>query len=1175
MTTIHDADVRERIRSSLDETMLIEAAAGTGKTTELVERIVNVLAEGRTMVGEIVAVTFTEKAAGELKLRLRERLERERQDPLLNAGRRMRVDRALAGLEEAHVNTIHGFCSDLLRERPVEAGVDPAFEVLIEGDAQRLHARLFDSWLARTLADPPESVRRALYRPANLRDPDGDDSGPVDRLRRSAWELVGWRDFTRRWHRDASWDRLLAVTDVCVQVRRVAEMTAAAARKSDNLYLDTRFLRELSDDLERAQAFGTWNLDEVEGRLVALGHDNRLRTVRRGSGAQYGANLARATVLSAKDALRAALAAFVQAADADLAAALQHDLSETIRIYEIEKARAGRLDFLDLLLRARDLLQNHPHVRADFQRRFARIFVDEFQDTDPIQAEILVLLASADPATSEWRRARIRPGALFIVADPKQSIYRFRRAGVGTYDEVKALLQAQGVEALPLNTSFRSVPNIQRLVNVAFEPLMNGDRRAQQADYVALRPYRDDTAEQPTVVVLPVPRPYGPMRISGRAIEGSLPGAVGAFVHWLLHESRWTVTERTPRTGAGTRLPIAARHISVLFRRFETWNGDATRPYVEALEARGIPHLLVGGRSFDEREEVETVTAALSAIEWPDDDLAVFATLRGSLFAIPDRTLLMYRSHGGRFHPFSPVPAFMLSEETADFADVADALSLLRRLHVDRNRCPASATLAALLEATRAHAGFVLRPSGEQALANVLHIAELARRYESSGGLSFRGFVEDLRDGRFGETSEAPILEEGGDGVRIMTVHRAKGLEFPVVVLADMTANAMPRQASRHLDPAQGLCALRLVGCAPQDLIDQAPLELDREAAEAVRVSYVAATRARDLLVVPAVGDEPYEDKWLSALNPSLYPPVEGRRTGAPAPGCPPFGRDSVLDRPNGDPAHHTTVSPGLHIIRSDTAVGAGLQPGPSVVWWDPRALALDSQPSFGLRQTELIGKDTDPAIVAADSAAFAQWARTREAACESGRTPSLRIETVAARAARLTQAKGDRESASAANAIPIVEVTREGQRPSGRRYGTFVHDVLSVVPLDADATAIADVAQSRARALGASAVEIASVVTLVSAVLQHDLLGRARRAQRAGACRRESPLTMVLEDGTVVEGVVDLAFEENGVWHVVDFKTDRDLGLDVDRYRLQVGMYVQAIARATGGEARGFLLRV
>ena len=196
-----DQAARDAIADALDDTLVVEAAAGTGKTTELVKRILRVLATGRAKVGDIVAVTFTEKAAGELKLRLREALEKERtrvreQDGGGDAGDRL--DEALGGLEEAHVSTIHGFCAELLRERPVEARVDPLFTVLTEGQAARLFDEAFGAWIQERLADPPEGIRRALRRSvwSGFGSGGGRQDGPIDRLRRAAWELAQWRDFT-------------------------------------------------------------------------------------------------------------------------------------------------------------------------------------------------------------------------------------------------------------------------------------------------------------------------------------------------------------------------------------------------------------------------------------------------------------------------------------------------------------------------------------------------------------------------------------------------------------------------------------------------------------------------------------------------------------------------------------------------------------------------------------------------------------------------------------------------------------------------------------------------------------------------------------------------------------------------------------------------------------------
>jgi ATP-dependent helicase/nuclease subunit A len=251
-------------------------------------------------------------------------------------------------------------------------------------------------------------------------------------------------------------------------------------------------------------------------------------------------------------------------------------------------------------------------------------------------------------------------------------------------------------------------------------------------------------------------------------------------------------------------VPVAAKHICLLFRRFLSFGQDITLPYVRALEARSVRHVLVGGKTFHEREEVETIRAALAAIEWPDDELSTFATLRGGLFAIGDEELLEWKMRFGGFHPIR-MPAEFKSAPGDPALDhlrpIAAALKTIRDLHTRRNYIPIAETIGQVLASTRAHVGLVLRSGGEQALANVLHVAELARQYEAEGGLSFRGFVDELRSAaEAANAAEAPILEEGSDGVRLMTVHKAKGLEFPIVILADLTCN-LSRPCARRSWP--------------------------------------------------------------------------------------------------------------------------------------------------------------------------------------------------------------------------------------------------------------------------------------------------------------------------------------------------------------------------------------
>ncbi len=1156
MTALVDQPERDRIRTSLDETLVVEAAAGTGKTTELVARLVNVLAEGRGTVQTIAALTFTEKAAGELKLRLRAGLEEERERVVDGSARRARLEDAIAHLEEARVSTIHGFCNDLLHERPVEARVDPGFDVLPEPEAEALYHRAFDAWLAETLEAPPEGLRRALRR----RSRDGD---AVDRLRGAGWQLVGWRDFRAPWQR-RPFDRAVAIEALVQRVYELHVLLATCSTTTDTLYADLWPLRRLAEDIRTRERVAPRDDDGLEAALIDLLRERTFKRPRRGYPRSHRGRVTRDEILAAHAELLAALEAFAREADADLAALVQQALLETVARYEELKTRAASLDFVDLLLRARDLLRDRNEVRADLQRRLTHIFVDEFQDTDPLQAEIVLLLAASDPAVGRWQDVTPAPGKLFIVGDPKQSIYRFRRADVGTYQAVKELLVARGAASVYLTTSFRAVPSIQHLVNHAFAPVMTDDRAALQAGYVPLARHRDELPGQPGIVALPVPKPYG--RFGGftqTAVEESLPDAVASFVAWLLKDSTWKVTERER---PGEPVPIAARHVCLLFRRFTSWGSDMTRPYVEALEARGIPHLLVGGRSFHLREEVESLRTALAAVEWPDDELSVYATLKGPLFAIGDEELVEYRQRFRRLHPYR-LPREELEPR---LQPVVDGLTLLRSLHGLRNYRPVEETVNRLLTATRAHAAFVLRERGEQALANVLRVAELARTYESAGSLSFRGFVERLREEAEGEAPEAPVVEEASEGVRIMTVHKAKGLEFPVVVLADITAG-LSGNPGRYIDAERGLCALRLGGWQPWDLLQHEAEELARDRAEGVRVAYVAATRARDLLVVPAVGDDPFLAGWEAAINgwispvhAAIYPTAEGRRTAGDAPGCPAFGEDSVLERPDRETPGRDNVRPGVHAF----AEAAGHY---DVVWWDPRCLTLDVQRVYGLRREDLI-QDPGREMVDADRGRYDAWLASRQAALEQGARPSLRVRTVT-EWARATP-EGD-EIAALAREVELVTAASGAPRPGGPRFGTLVHATLATVPLDATPAQIAEGVSLQARILGAPTDEAEAATALIVAAFEHPLMVRARDAWRAGRCRREMPVACCQPDGTLVEGVLDLAFEEARGWMVIDFKTDAEIGAELERYRRQVALYASVVARTTEKSVTAVLMQL
>jgi ATP-dependent helicase/nuclease subunit A len=1136
-----DSAERDTIRTALDTTLVVEAAAGTGKTTEIVNRIVAVLAEGRATARSLVAVTFTGKAAGELKLRLRAALE-ERRVTEQNPTRRANLEGALARLEEAHVSTIHAFCDELLAERPVEAGVDTDFRLMDEGRSELMFRDAFTRWFQRELEHPSEGLRRVLRR-----------HGPgsvMDRLFASARELAEWREYPTLWRRDP-FDREASVDAAVEAVRAVALATQNPGWDQDFLFKETAPARDLIAEIDRSEIDRPRDYDGIEGALVALARNTDFAKAGPGRGDRYSPTHLRADVLALHRSTVQTLGDFAERASADLAPLLQRELLAAVAAYDDAKRKAGTLDYADQLLRARDLIRDREDVRREFQDRFSHIFVDEFQDTNLLQAELLLLLAAKDASVSDWRKVSVKPGKLFIVGDPKQSIYRFRRADVHVYEEVKQQLERDGAACVYLRTSFRSVPTIQRVVNAAFAPLMTGEAPGQ-ARYVPLAPHRSDSA-QPSVVALPVPRPYGKRDHTQGAIRHSLPDAIAAFLDWLLTESGWMVMEDKQR------VPVKARHVCILFKQYTATEYtkfgqrplDLTRAYIDALEARDIAHLLVKGRSLHAREEVMTIRAALTALEYPDDELSLYATLRGTLFAITDADLFEYRQAHKRLHLFRIPPS-----TEAHLQPIVDALSFLKQLHLLRNYRPIAETLALLLDHTRAHAAFVLRPNGDQVLANVLLLGELARAHDSSSALSFRGFVDQMAvDAQRATKTEAPTLEEGSDGVKLMTVHGAKGLEFPVVVLADPCAKLTPRYVSRHIDSARSLCAFPLAECTPVEVVENRARELEDDTAENVRTAYVAATRAQDLLVIPATADAPF-DGWLSPFSTAIYPATGQRAASTAAEGCPPFGADTVLHRPPG--THVERIVPGAHLI----ADGDGAYP---VVWWDPSTLRLGARPRFGLRQERLLSRDVAPSVLDADIDLARTWEAAREDLNMRASTPTIRIE-------RATDASGVPDDVGR---VTLVELPAIPGRPIGPRFGTLVHSILATVPLDAGANVVTRIAEADGRMLGATDEEVAAAIESVQSALAHPLLRRAHAASLRGVLRREVPVALQPTPGVVIEGIIDLAFEEDDLWIVIDFKTDHELERGRERYENQLGWYAAAVTAATAKPSFPILLHV
>lgn len=555
--------------------------------------------------------------------------------------------------------------------------------------------------------------------------------------------------------------------------------------------------------------------------------------------------------------------------------------------------------------------------------------------------------------------------------------------------------------------------------------------------------------------------------------------------------------------------------------------------------------MLIGSKSFHDREEVGTLCAALRAIEDPFDKLNVYATLRGSLFAFDDVTLCEFWDRSRK--ATAEVGDELGDAFSIDTEGVRAALDILHRLHRKRNHQPITATIHELLDAVRAHAGFALRPGGERVLANVLRVIDLARRYEVASATSFRSFIEFLEDeAAAGETGEAPLLEHDADGVKLMTVHKAKGLEFPVVILADPTCKAVHEDGGQYVDLDSRICAHSLLGCAPWDLLDHEDAEMEAERAEADRLAYVAATRSRDLLVISGLGTKEWLDSWLTPLYDAIYPEADNMGAARVYPRF--AGKHTYIGKPE-RAAPPPSIIPGWHSAR------AGRH---EVLWMDP--LVLPAEPAFrqGISDVNLLMGDAAPGV-----AAHKNWIAIREEAVRKGSIPSRQIEIA-------TAVRNIPEHSLIS--VETVRIAPTHAIVSDRLFGKLVHAILQDVPLeinDSKSAGLLDkIAKAHCRRLGLTDDDLRRAIDMVLAIQATPVLRAASKAHRI---LRESPFIFRSDGGSLVAGNIDLAYLDDTGWTIVDYKTGR-----ADRHEYEKQMQIYGLALASDRQpVKGVLLEL
>lgn len=829
-----DSAARERITSDLTTNLLVEAGAGAGKTTEMVSRML-ALVDAGVPVERIAAVTFTRKAAAELRERFQNRLELAlREEP--DEERRARLETALHGFDRSFLGTIHAFCARLLRERPLEAGLDPGFREVFGPDEMRLRRRFWSTHIERAAVAGDEGLARlrsiALtpaqvyplfermvqnpdveYPAESVPQPDPTEARAVlEKLLDRALAIVPGREPER------GWDRLQSMIRQLRFHRRMGW-------RDDVVFLDV--LARTFDRTPRIEV--QYKYDGVPGgRAAAKAIEREFQAFVSEDGpggealAQWRAHRYPIVLSFVRDAARA---------------------------FEDGRRRNGTLFFTDLLVLAARLLRESPVARRELGERYRHLLVDEFQDTDPLQAEVLLLLASEPGGESEdWRDAVPRPGALFVVGDPKQSIYRFRRADIALYGHVRQRFERFGA-ALELVSNFRSTPPIEQFVNTVFEKRLPAEATAEQAAFAPMRARRDAT-------------------------DASCVG--------------WYRLERTVKSDDDAAAEDAERVASWVARRIASGERSAgdflvltrTRKflatYARALEARNIP-VRVTGAGLGIEAELSELLLLLEALADPGDGTLTLAVLVGLFFGLDYEALAAHvLDHGGRIS--------FTSVKDEPETEVERALANLNAWWRASRIEPADVIVSRIVDEQGLLPYAAGGPLGESRAGALLYVLDAVARASLEGDATLTGAIAAIETALESEEAEAPLEPGRRDVLRLMNLHQAKGLEAPVVVLAApigawnpaidhaiaRTDTGTARGWTLVAEKKEGRSRGINIHAAPADW--EAHAEAERRFAEAEddRLLYVAATRARDELWVGRPAEKDAASPWAA-----FYPDLE------------------------------------------------------------------------------------------------------------------------------------------------------------------------------------------------------------------------------------------------------------------------------------------------------------
>lgn len=809
---LNDEAARTMIREETGRTLFVEAGAGSGKTKSLVDRITQLVLVDGVDMREIAAVTFTDKAGAELRDRLRAALERSAR---VGADRE-RAERALDKLDGAAIGTLHSFAQRILSEHPIEAGLPPLIEVADELSSAVAFEERWSEQRRRLLDDDAMAEPLLLAMSAGVK---LENLRSLAKLFNSDWDLVSERVLTGE---EPAAAQLRGVERIIARAAELLERGEDCTDTADKMLANLAGIGAWGDRLRAAT--------DPAQQLEVLQEAAKLKTSHGRAGSWGGKDSLEELRDSCKELVQEAAAAVAQVLETTLRLLSRWIAARVLEAAEQRRA-AGRLEFHDLLVLSRDLLRSRADVRAALRSRYSRLLLDEFQDTDPIQIELAVRIAGGAAAGQDrWEDVDVPPGSLFVVGDPKQSIYRFRRADIAMY------LRSQEVigEQVSLTTNFRTVAPVVDWVNGVFSRLIVEEPNAQPR-YRPLDPMRDAADRSPAVVALGADA--HPDKLDATALRESEAADVAGIIRRAIAEG-WPVLDEATKKWR----PAGLDDIAILVP------ARTSLPFLEeALNASGIPYRAEASSLVYEADEVRALLTSVRAVADPSDALALVTALRSPLFACGDDDLWTWKRDGGALNLLAPVP-----DDRADHP-VAVGLDYLRRLHYRSRWMAPSEVLTALVIDRRMLEVAAPGPRARDQWRRLRFVVDQARAWSESEHGGLRGYLAWAA--QQGEESsrvvEASLPETDASAVRVMTIHAAKGLEFPIVVMSGMTAQPRNPSGVQVLWPSTGGYEVKLrKGVTTGDFDVAAPIDEQMDDRERMRLLYVAATRARDHLVV-------------------------------------------------------------------------------------------------------------------------------------------------------------------------------------------------------------------------------------------------------------------------------------------------------------------------------------